>query len=87
MGKQPAAMVFEYSAFYRIGADPAEIVATKLDSEECRNRLPARAREVFDLAIVGSTTKEIAHHLKCTPGAVSQQGRRILDTWLSMEAV
>ncbi len=66
---------------FKDNANPARVVAFKLDFQQWLDGLNPRGRQIAELLAMGHETSTVAEMLGVTPGAVSQWRRRLADSW------
>jgi len=79
--RKPERQEFEAVFAARDNANPARLVAFKLDFQQWFAELNPRARQMAELLAMGHETHAVAEMLGVTPGAVSQWRRRLEDSW------
>ena len=79
--RKPERQEFEAVFAARDNANPARLVAFKLDFQQWFAELNPRAKEVAELLALGHETQVVAEMLGVTPGAVSQWRRRLESSW------
>lgn len=61
--------------------DPAEIAAFRIDFSQWLASLKERDRAIAEMLARGDTTTEVAQHLGCTAGNVSQYRAKLAASW------
>lgn len=79
--QKPERQAIEAVFAARDNANPARLVAFKLDFQQWLADLNPRARQMAELLAMGHETHVVAEMLGVTPGAVSQWRRRLQDSW------
>ncbi len=79
--QKPVRCTFETALQARDNANPARVVAFKIDFQQWLAELNPRGRQIAELLAMGHETYAVAEILGVTPGAVSQWRRRLEDSW------
>jgi hypothetical protein len=80
---QPGRSEIDTALQWRDSANPARVVAFRIDFQEWLADLEPQQRKIAELLAMGHRTQDIAEMISVTPGAVSQWRRRLADSWYS----
>jgi DNA-directed RNA polymerase specialized sigma24 family protein len=87
-GGKPRGLRVEFELFdaFRLGDNPADIVAVQLDFRRWIRRLKPKARKVCRALLAGFSTAETAKLVGLTPPRVSQYRRELKADWEAFTA-